>query len=100
MGRSTTCTWVSRRPWLQSALISAVQSALEVGEIAVPVEFKVNLVRQVLETTGPVDAIATVLYRGRSVSTAECKLVDGAGKLYAHASVTCTILTPEEKKEG
>ena len=25
---------------------------------------------------------------------------DGAGKLYAHASVTCTIVTPEEKKEG
>ena len=85
---------------LQAALVSAVQSVLEVGEMAVPVEYKVNLVRPVLETTGPVDAIATVLYRGRSVSTAECKLVDGVGKLYAHASVTCTIITPEEKKES
>jgi len=85
---------------LQAALISAVQSVLEVGELGVPVEYKVNLVRPVVETTGPVDAIALVLYRGRSVATAEGKLVDGAGKLYAHASVTCTILTPEEKKEG
>jgi acyl-coenzyme A thioesterase PaaI-like protein len=67
--------------------------------MALPVEYKVNLVRPLVETTGPVDAIAVVLYRGRSVSTAECKLVDGAGKLYAHASVTCTILTPEVKPE-
>ena len=89
---------------LQSALISAVQSALEVGEMAVPVEFKVNLVRPVIETTGPLDAIATVLYRGRTVATADGKLVDAAGKLFAHASVTCTIMTPVErpgeKKEG
>lgn len=80
---------------LQAALISAVQSVLEAGELGVPVEYKVNLVRPVIETTGPVDAIAMVLYRGRSVATAEGKLVDGAGKLYAHASVTCTIMTPE-----
>jgi uncharacterized protein (TIGR00369 family) len=85
---------------LQAALISAVQSVLEAGELGVPVEYKVNLVRPVVETTGPVDAIAMVLYRGRSVATAEGKLVDAAGKLYAHASVTCTIMTPEEKKEG
>jgi len=38
--------------------------------MAVPVEFKVNLVRPVIETTGPLDAIATVLYRGRTVATA------------------------------
>lgn len=82
---------------LQAALISAVQSVLEAGELGLPVEYKVNLVRPLLETTGPVDAIAMVLYRGRTVATAEGKLVDGAGKLYAHASVTCTILTPEEK---
>lgn len=85
---------------LQAALISAVQSVLEAGELGLPVEFKVNLVRPVVESTGPVDAIAMVLYRGRTVATAEGKLVDSAGKLYAHASVTCTILTPEEKKEA
>jgi uncharacterized protein (TIGR00369 family) len=85
---------------LQAALISAVQSVLEAGEMGLPVEYKVNLVRPVVEATGPVDAIAMVLYRGRSVATAEGKLVDAAGKLYAHASVTCTIMTPEEKKEG
>jgi uncharacterized protein (TIGR00369 family) len=84
---------------LQAALISAVHSVLEVGELGVPVEYKVNLVRPVIETTGPVDAIAMVLYRGRTVATAEGKLVDAAGKLYAHASVTCTILTPDENKE-
>jgi len=85
---------------LQAALISAVQSVLDAGELGLPVEYKVNLVRPVLETTGPVDAIAMVLYRGRTVATAEGKLVDAGGKLYAHASVTCTIMTPEEKKEG
>jgi uncharacterized protein (TIGR00369 family) len=81
---------------LETALTSAVQTLLPAGAVATPVEFKVNLVRMLYESTGPVDAIAMVLYRGRTVATAEGKVVDAAGKLYAHATATCAIITPTE----
>lgn len=82
---------------MEAALISAVISLLDKGEICVPVEFKVNLVRPMSEATGQVEAIGTALYRGRTVATAEGKLVDAAGKLYAHATATCTVTTPGEQ---
>jgi uncharacterized protein (TIGR00369 family) len=85
---------------LDAALTSSVQTVLPPGEIATPVEVKVNLVRPLLESTGPVDAIATVLYRGRTVATAEGKVVDAGGKLYAHATATCTIGSPTERSES
>ena len=84
---------------LETALVSAVLSMLEPGEMCSPVEFKVNHVRPVLETTGTVEAIGTVLYRGRTVATADGKLVDGKGKLYAHASATCTISAAGESRK-
>jgi uncharacterized protein (TIGR00369 family) len=82
---------------LEAALTSAVHSLLPAGEVATPVEFKVNLVRTIYESTGPVDAVAMVLYRGRTVATAEGRVVDAAGKLYAHATATCAITTPTAK---
>jgi uncharacterized protein (TIGR00369 family) len=82
---------------LEAALTSAVQTVLPAGELATPVEFKVNLVRMLYESTGPVDAVAMVLYRGRTVATAEGRVVDAAGKLYAHATATCAIMTPAAK---
>ena len=85
---------------LETALTSAVQTVLPAGELATPVEFKVNLVRMLYESTGPVEAVAMVLYRGRTVATAEGRLIDAAGKLYAHATATCTIGKPTEKRSG
>jgi uncharacterized protein (TIGR00369 family) len=85
---------------LETALIAAVLSMLDAGEQCAPVEFKVNHIRPVLESTGPVEAIGTVLYRGRTVATAEGKLVDAKGKLYAHASATCTISALAEEPKG
>jgi len=83
---------------LDTAMTSAVQTLLPAGELANPVEFKVNLVRPIYESTGPIDAVAMVLYRGRTVATAEGRLVDAAGKLYAHATATCAIVTPTDKR--
>ena len=82
---------------LEAALTAAVHTLLPAGEVATPVEFKVNLVRTIYESTGPVDAIAMVLYRGRTVATAEGRVVDAVGKLYAHATATCAIITRAEK---
>ena len=37
-------------------------------------------------------AEGTVVHRGSTVATSEARLVDGEGKLYAHATSTCLIL--------
>jgi uncharacterized protein (TIGR00369 family) len=84
---------------LDFALTSAVHSTLKPGETCLPVEIKVNLVRPLLDSTGPVEAEGAVLYRGRTVASAEGKLIDTRGRLYAHATVTCTIF-PAKEREG
>jgi uncharacterized protein (TIGR00369 family) len=77
---------------LDSAAGAAVHSTLPAGSGYTTVETKVNLVRAVRPTTGPLRAAGTVVHRGTTIATAESRLVDEAGKLYAHATSTCLIL--------
>ncbi len=77
---------------LDSALGCAVHSTLEAGEGYTTMEFKVHLVRAMTEATGEVLAQGQIVHRGRRSATAEAKLVDDAGKLYAHGTTTCMIL--------
>jgi len=39
-----------------------------------------------------VQAIAKVVHLGGKIATAEGSIVDGAGKLYAHATSTCLLM--------
>lgn len=78
---------------LDSALGCAVHSTLEAGEGYTTMEFKVHLVRAMTEATGDVLAQGQVVHRGRRSATAEAKLIDDAGRLYAHGTTTCMILT-------
>ena len=39
-----------------------------------------------------VNAVGTVVHRGRRLATAEGKLLDERGKLVAHATTSCMIL--------
>jgi uncharacterized protein (TIGR00369 family) len=39
-------------------------------------------------------AIGKLVHLGRQVATAEGRLEDASGKLYAHASTTCMVLSP------
>ena len=77
---------------LDSAMGCAVHSKLVAGQSYTTLEFKMNFVRPVLETTGEVRAEGYIVHFGRRSATAEGKLVDAAGKVYAHASTTCLIL--------
>ncbi len=76
---------------LDSAVACAVQTTLGVGETYTTLELKLNLVRPLTDKTGNVRAEGKVIHRGRSVATAEGRLVDGDGKLYAHATTTCMV---------
>jgi len=77
---------------LDSAAGAAAHSTLRDGCGYTTLETKVNLVRAVQPTTGPLRAEGSVVHRGRTVATAESRLVAADGTLYAHATSTCLIL--------
>ncbi len=74
---------------LDSAMTCAVVTALVAGEGCTTVETKVNFVRAIMPGTGPVRAEATLIHAGSRLATAEGRLVDASGRLYAHGTSTC-----------
>lgn len=78
---------------LDSAMGCAVQSQLPPGSGYATLEIKVNLVRAITLRTGTLRAVAQIVHSGSRTATAEARLEDAAGKLYAHASTTCIVLS-------
>lgn len=76
---------------LDSAVGCAVHSVLPQGTGYTTLELKVNLIRALTADTGPVRAEGKVIQVGNRVGIAEGRIVDAAGKLYAHATTTCLI---------
>ncbi len=76
---------------LDSAVGCAVQSMLPQGFGYTTLEIKVNLIRAMTDKTGPVRAEGKVIQVGKQVGTAEGRIVDAAGKVYAHATTTCLV---------
>lgn len=76
---------------LDSAMACAVHSTLEAGKGSTSLEFKVNFTRPIFEKTGQLTAIGETVNVGKQIATAEGKLIDANGKLYAHATTTCFI---------
>lgn len=79
---------------LDSAMGCAVHSTLPAGVGYTTLEIKTNIVRAISRDTGYLRAEAKLVHAGRSTAVAEGRLVDEAGKLYAHATTTCMILRP------
>jgi uncharacterized protein (TIGR00369 family) len=77
---------------LDSAMGCAVQTHMPAGGAYTTLEAKTNLVRAITGKTGMLRAIGKVVHTGSRVATAEGRLVDAAGKLYAHATSTCLVL--------
>jgi uncharacterized protein (TIGR00369 family) len=78
---------------LDSCMACAVHSTLETGFSYATLEIKVNYVRAITSDTGEVRAEGKVINAGKRIATAEGRLFDSAGKLYAHGTATCLILT-------
>ena len=78
---------------LDSAMGCAIHSTLEAGKGSTSLEFKVNFVRPIFEKTGTLRAVGEIINVGKQVATAEAKLLDVTGKLYAHATTTCFIFS-------
>lgn len=76
---------------LDSALGCAVHTVLPAGRGYTTVELKVNYVRALTARTGPVRAEGKIISAGSRIATAEARLTDKAGTLYAHGTTTCLI---------
>jgi len=77
---------------LDSAMGCAVQTHMPAGAGYTTLEAKTNLVRAITGETGKLRAIGKTLHVGKRMATAEGRLEDAAGKLYAHATTTCIVL--------
>ena len=85
---------------LYSALACEVMTTLKPGEGYTTAEFKVNLVRPILPTTGEVVCEGRLVHRGRTTATSEAYLRDRRGKLLAHGTETCAIFPIETMMRG
>lgn len=79
---------------LDSAMGCAVHSMLPAGAGYTTLEIKVNFIRAMTAETGRVRCEARIVHSGARTATAEGRIVDEAGKLYAHGTTTCLILRP------
>lgn len=78
---------------LDSCVACAVQSTLEAGQSHTTIELKVNYLRALTDQVGPVRAEGKVIHTGRQIATAQGRLYDVSGRLYAHATTTCLVFT-------
>ncbi len=76
---------------MDSALGCAVHTTLALGYGYTTAELSINIVRAASSKTGPLRAIGKVLHSGRQLATAEARIVDVNGKLYAHGTTTCLV---------
>jgi uncharacterized protein (TIGR00369 family) len=83
---------------LDSCVGCAIHSALPEGTGYTTLELKVNYLRALTDGVGPVRAEGKVIHVGKQAGTAEGRLYDAAGRLYAHATTTCLIFPLRELK--
>lgn len=77
---------------LDSALGCAVHTLLPKTDAYTTLELKVNFVRAVTKETGRIRTEARVVHVGGKIATAEGRVVDEQGNLYAHATTTCLLM--------
>jgi uncharacterized protein (TIGR00369 family) len=75
-----------------SAMALAIHTLVPAGVGQTTVELKVNYTRSLTVHSGKVFCEGKVIHSGSRLATAECRVVDKDGKLYAHGSTTCMIL--------
>jgi uncharacterized protein (TIGR00369 family) len=76
---------------LDTAMGCAVMSTLPAGEGYTTLEYKVNLTRAMTTDTGEVACEGRIVTRGRQTAVAEARIVDGQGRVCAHATSTCLV---------
>jgi uncharacterized protein (TIGR00369 family) len=86
--------WISAI--LDSAMGCAVHSTLTAGQTYTTTSMTVNFVRPIFEATGKVRCEGVCIHAGSRLATSEGRLWDESGKLLAHGSETCLVMTPQD----
>lgn len=73
---------------LDTCMGIAIYSTLAPAIRYTTIETKVNFIRPITASTGRLAAIGTAVHTGKKTGTAEGRLVDRAGTLYAHGTTT------------
>ncbi len=76
---------------VDTATALALRTTLPVGRSLASMEVKVNYLRPLAATTGTILCEGRVVHPGRRVATAEARVADGTGRLYAHGLSTCLV---------
>ena len=76
---------------LDSATGCAINTMMPAGKIFTTLEMKINYVRPMTREVGEVRCEANVIHTGSLTATAEGRIVDRDGKLYAHGTATCML---------
>ena len=76
---------------LDTAAACSVHSTLPAGIGYTSMDLSVKFLRPVTTGSGRLVCTGSVLQRGRRTALAEARLVDGAGRLVAHATSSCML---------
>jgi uncharacterized protein (TIGR00369 family) len=77
---------------LDSALGCAINTTTPPGRRFTTLELKVNLTRPLTIAAGEVRCEGVAVHVGSRTATAEARIIDRNGKLYAHGSTTCIVV--------
>jgi uncharacterized protein (TIGR00369 family) len=84
---------------LDSVMGCAVHTTLAPGVGYTTLELGVNYIRSVSTQGRTLTATGEIIHVGKTVATAQGKVHDDDGRLVAHATTTCLILTPRNESE-
>jgi uncharacterized protein (TIGR00369 family) len=83
---------------LDTCMGIATYSTLGPGIRYTTIETKVNFIRPITAASGKLKAIGTALHTGTKTATAEGRLVDQGGTLFAHGTTTIFLFPAEPPK--
>jgi uncharacterized protein (TIGR00369 family) len=85
---------------LDSALGCAINTTMPAGKRFTTLELTIHYTRPLTSAVGTVRCEAHVIHVGRRVATAEARVVDRRGKLYAHGTTTCIAVERDAGSPG
>jgi uncharacterized protein (TIGR00369 family) len=81
---------------IDSATGCAVHTTLPAGTAYTTTDVQIRFVRPITRDTGRIECIGQVVHRGRTLATAEARLVAGE-RLLAHGTASLLILPPDAR---
>lgn len=76
---------------LDTALGCAVNTVMGHGQIFTTLEMRIHYTRAIKQGIGVIRCEAKIVHAGRRTATAEARIMDSAGKLYAHGTGTWIV---------